>query len=97
MGLTFFVKTTPGERVETHISLPEPTDCLLFGTLTDSSGAPAVRLPLLLLRDGEEFPTAQCVTDEQGRFCFGPLESEQLYQVCVFRPGGRIRRLDIQL
>ncbi len=97
MGLTFFVKPLPGERVEAHIALPESADCVIFGTITGSNGSPAAGLPVLLLRDGEELPMMQCVTDVHGLFCFGPLEGEQLYQVCVFQTGSRARRLDVQL
>ena len=52
---------------------------------------------VLLLRDGEVLPMAQCTTDEHGLFCFGPLAEEQLYQVSVFQSGQRVRHLDIQL
>ena len=97
MGLTFFVKTLPGERVETNITLPEPSGSTICGTITASGGEPAAGVLVLLLRDGEPFPLAQCVSDEHGLFGFGPLAEEQLYQLCVFPAGQRARRLDVQL
>ena len=97
MGLTFFVKALPGERVEASITLPEPTESILCGTVTDSAGEPAAGLTVLLLEDGQRFPLAHGTTDEQGLFCFGPLREDQLYQVCVMQGGQRVRRLEIQL
>ena len=52
MGLTFFVKTLPGERVETNITLPEPSSSTICGTITASGGEPAAGVLVLLLRDG---------------------------------------------
>ena len=97
MGLTFFVKTLPGERVETNITLPEPSGSTICGAITASGGEPAAGVLVLLLRDGEPFPLAQCTTDEHGLYCFGPLAEAQLYQLCVFQAGQRVRHLDIQL
>ena len=97
MGLSFFAKPLPGERVEAHISLPQPAHALLCGRVTDDDGQPVIHVPVLLLRDGEDFPAAQCLSDEHGLFCFGPLEGDQLYQLRVFPGGPRIRRLDVQL
>ena len=96
MALTFFVKPLPGERVEAAITLPEPGGSLICGTISGPTG-PAAGIPVLLLRDGEDFPAAQCLSDEHGLFCFGPLEGDQLYQLRVFPGGPRIRRLDVQL
>lgn len=97
MGLTFFVKTLPGERVEANITLPEQSGSVICGTITGSNGNPATGTLVLLLRDGEVLPMAQCTTDEHGLFCFGPLAEEQLYQISVFQSGQRVRHLDIQL
>jgi len=97
MGLSFFVKTLPGERAEAHITLPESGGSLICGRVTLPDSDPAAGIPVLLLRDGEDFPFAQCLTDEQGLFCFGPLEAEQLYRLSIFHSGERVRRLDIQL
>ena len=97
MGLTFFVKTLPGERVEANIVLPEPDGSAICGTVTGADGHPAAGVLVLLLRDGEELPQAQCTTDEHGLFCFGPLAEDQLYRISVFQAGRRVRRLDVQL
>ena len=97
MGLTFFVKTLPGERVEANITLPDPAGSAICGTITGSDNAPAAGVLVLLLRDGEVLPQAQCTTDENGLFCFGPLMEDQLYRICVFQSGRRVRHLDVQL
>ena len=97
MGLTFFVKTLPGERVEANITLPEPAGSAICGTVTRSGGVPAANVLVLLIKDGEELPQAQCTTDEHGLFCFGPLPEDQLYRICIFEAGRRVRRLEVQL
>ena len=65
--------------------------------MTDDDGQPVIHVPVLLLPDGEAEPAALGLTDEHGRFCFGPLEPERLYQVCIYCGGERVRRLDVQL
>lgn len=97
MSLTFFVKPLPGERVEANLTLPEAHSCLILGTIRHTGGDAAPGLPVLLFQDGEDSPSMQCITDAHGLFCFGPLEGDQLYQVCVFQTSGRTRRLDVQL
>lgn len=97
MAMSFFVKTQPGERVEASVTLPEQGGSSICGVVTGSGGEPAPGVLVLLLRDGEPFPLAQCTTDEHGLYCFGPLAEAQLYQLCVFQAGQRVRHLDIQL
>ena len=97
MAMSFFVKTQPGDRVEANVTLPEQGGSSICGVVTGSGGEPAPGVLVLLLRDGEPFPLAQCVSDEHGLFGFGPLAEEQLYQLCVFPAGQRARRLDVQL
>ena len=53
---------------------------------------------MLLFTDDMEVPVliGRTVTDKEGQFIFGPLESGQLYAVKVFKNDLQQRRLEIR-
>lgn len=94
-SLKFYVKPSPGERVETELALPGEQPALILGTVRLPTSDPAGECAVLLYADGDDAPLHQAFTDEQGRFCFGPLPGDRLYIINIYRDGTRIRSLEI--
>ncbi len=99
MNLTqsFYVRPRAHERVETVIHLQDDPRPALLGAVRTEDGHPAAGALVVVYRSGgagaADVPAGALYTDEQGRFAFGPLEPETLYQVQVFR-GGACRMLE---
>lgn len=93
--LKLYVKPAPGERVETDLTLPDAQPATILGTVRTPAGDPAGACSVLLYADGEDAPLHQAFTDEQGRFCFGPLPGDRLYIINIYRDDTRIRALEI--
>ena len=94
----FYVRPAAGELIRA-VFAPEPDDrAILLGRLTDGSGMPVEDGAVLLFRDGMEQPEllGRTVTDRDGMFLFGPLESGILYVVQVFKNGLQERNLELK-
>ena len=57
-----------------------------------------IETALTLPEDAETHePIAQAFTDETGRFLFGPLASEHLYYIHIYRDTTHVRTLEITI
>lgn len=95
----FFLKPGAHERIETVVRLTPDERPALLGTVLDSGQRPVEAALVTLYRsggaDGTDQPVGSLYTDSLGRFAFGPLESDRLYQVQVFKSSSRVRCLEL--
>ncbi len=86
---SFFVKPNAHERIETVIHLQADRRPALLGTVLGGNGQPVEDALVTVYRSGgadhPDLPVGALYTDALGRFAFGPLEADELYQVQVFR------------
>ena len=95
-SLKFYLKTTPGERVEADLALPESEGAVLTGTVSRHSGDPAAGA-LIVVLDGETLrPVCHCIADAQGIFAAGPLPGA-LYHIHVYDGAAPVRVVTIRL
>ena len=94
--LKFYLKTTPGERVETELTLPESEEAVIAGTVTRKNGDPAAGA-LILVLDGETLdPVCHCIADSQGVFAIGTLPAA-LYHIHIYDSAAPVRVVKIKL
>jgi hypothetical protein len=94
--LKFYLKTSPGERVETELTLPENEGTVITGTVTRKTGEPAAGV-LILVMDSETMqPICHCVSDAQGIFAVGPLPAA-LYHIHIYDGATPVRIVKIKL
>ncbi len=95
----FYIKPSPGELIETLMQLEPDRRSAVCCTVLDKKGAVVPDALALLFRPSQETEKAvliqQTFTDEAGQFIFGPLESETLYVIKVFKNGVKLRELEI--
>lgn len=95
---SFFVKPNAHERIETVVHLQADSRPSLLGTVLNKSGRPVGDALVTVYRSGgadaPDKPVGALYTDELGRFAFGPLEPDGLYQVQVFKRGDVTRMLE---
>ncbi len=94
-SLKFYIKPAPGERVQAELTLPAAQESFLLGTVKTAAGDPAVGCAVLLQADGGGVPVHQAVTDETGRFVFGPLPGDQLYIINIYHDDTHVRTVEI--
>ena len=90
----FYLKPTPGQRVETQLTVQQDNTATIFGRIHNTTGAPLPTVLVLLFQEGKDSPIAQCESDLDGHFAFGGLPGNTLYQVKVFPPGPAPRVLE---
>ncbi len=81
--LRCYIKTVPGERVETELTLPEEAGGVIAGTVLRRSGEPAPAAVVLAVDCETGTPLLHCVTDSEGFFLLGPLPAK-LYDLHVY-------------
>ena len=95
----FFLKPGAHERIETVVRLAPDERPALLGTIVDNGQRPVEAALVTIYRSGgaagDDQPVGSLYTDALGRFAFGPLEPDRLYQVQVFKSGGRVRCLEL--
>lgn len=98
---SFFIKPNAHERIETIVHLQADRRPSLLGTVLNTSGRPVSDALVTVYRSGgadaPDSPVGALYTDELGRFAFGPLEPDRLYQVQVFKRGDMTRTLEQSL
>ena len=96
----FYVKTSAGEQIDTTVHMDPDTRCAICGTVLDPKGAPISDALLILFKTGSEpdppVPVSQFFTDSDGQFMFGPLESNALYLIKIFKNSIKLRELEIR-
>lgn len=95
----FYFRPGKGEQVNTVITPEADERSAIYGKVADAKGRPvADAMVLLFSTGGEQEPSllARFCTDGDGHFLFGPLESEKLYLIKVFKNDVKIRELEIR-
>ena len=95
----FYLMPGRGEQVTTIVTAEPEEHSSIFGRVVDKKGSPIADALVLLLYAPEGMTTslaARFVTDEDGHFLFGPLESGALYQIKVFKNDMKVRELEIK-
>ena len=88
--LRCYIKTVPGERVETELTLPEPAGAVIAGRVRRSSGEPAPGAVVLAVDCQSGDPLFHCTADCDGIFVLGPLPAK-LYDLHVYDGGTPVR------
>ena len=96
----FYVKPSSGEQIETKVHIDPDNRSAIYGTILDPKGAPVSEALLLLFKAGRDSgpasPISQLFTDADGQFVFGPLETDVLYLIKVFKNSIKLRELEIR-
>ena len=95
----FYLMPGRGEQITTVVTTEPEEHSSIFGRVVDQKGAPISGALVLLFYSPEGMSTnlvARFVTDEDGHFMFGPLESGALYQIKVFKNNMKVRELEIK-
>ena len=97
---SFFVRPGAYEQIETIVHLQADRRPALLGTVYSENGRPVENALVTVYRSGgadkADQPVGALYTDALGRFAFGPLEPDELYQVQVFKNGATSRILEQQ-
>lgn len=91
------IKPQPGEHIETTIPLPQDTTALITGSVHSHTGTPVPDALVLLLRHQDGMLLDSTLTDSEGRFFLGPVESDQLYTLRVQSGTHQTRILELNL
>lgn len=93
---SFYFRPMENEQIETTIHMRPDTRSCIFGTVKDTSDNP-IKDALVLLFDGEDEPRllSQTYTDDSGQFYFGPLVSNTLQKIKIFRNQIKLRELEV--
>ena len=90
----FYIKPGTGEQAETAIPLPRPKGAVIAGRVNDDLGP--VEGALVLLIDQETDALLHyTVTDNLGRFWFGPLDEDRLYFLRVQKLDSSLRTVEL--
>lgn len=89
MNYSFCVKPNAHERIETTIHLQSDHRPALIGTVLNDTGKPVENALITIYKSGcakgDDTTIGTVYTDNLGRFAFGPLEPNHLYEVKVFK------------
>lgn len=89
MNYSFCVKPNEHERIETTIHLQADHRPALIGTVLNETGKPVEDALITIYKSGcaskDDTTIGTVYTDNLGRFAFGPLEPNHLYEVKVFK------------
>ena len=94
----FYFRPGEGEAVTTRLCCASRQGSSIMGAVRTEEGecvSGAMALLFRVPRSGEPELLAEFVTDEEGHFFFGPLESGELYLVKVFKSALEKRELEI--
>lgn len=94
--LQFYIKTIPGERVETDLTLPKDSGGIITGTVIRADGEPAAAAVVLALDCESMQPVCHCLTNSQGFFVLGPLPAA-LYDIYVYDGASPVRVVKIEV
>jgi hypothetical protein len=92
-----YLKPGTGETLDLSISLPPEDRALISGLALEDPDAPIAEALVLLLDQETGALISYTVSDDQGRFWFGPLVPDRLYMLRVQKPGGKARTVELHL
>lgn len=96
----FYFRTAGGEQINTTLApLPDDRGAICGKVIDERSRPVEEALVLLLLSppEGEPELMSRAYTDDDGHFLFGPLESDKLYLIKVFKNDVKLRELEIKV
>lgn len=92
----FYFKPARGEQIETTVHIEPDMRSAICGTVREKQDKAVEGALVLLFKAGQEVSLlGRQFTDEEGQFYFGPIESEMLYLIKVFKNNIKIRELEI--
>jgi len=94
----FYFKPSAGELIETIVHTEFDKRTAICGTVLDKEDNPVEDALVLLFRlteEGEEL-VYRIFTDKAGYFIFGPLESDVLYLIKIYKNSVKLRELEIR-
>jgi protocatechuate 3,4-dioxygenase beta subunit len=92
----FYFRPAQGEQIETVIHMEPDQRSAISGIVRDRSDQPVEgALVLLFQAEREGILYGRQFTDDEGRFFFGPIESEVLYLIRIYKNQIKIRELEI--
>lgn len=98
MTSKFYFRPARGEHIYTEITQEADTRCAFCGRVLDGRGNAVPEVVALLFpgETGDFRLLARSCTDEEGYFMFGPLESEALYLIRLYKNDLKLRELEIR-
>ena len=94
----FYFKPAKGEYIETSVFLEEDDRSAIYGTVWESKSKPMEDALVCLFKakeEGSHRPVSCQFTDCEGHFFFGPLESDILYVIKIYKDNVKFRELEI--
>ncbi len=93
----FFARPDEGELLTAQVTLTRQPGSAILGTARTREGQPvpgALALLFCVPEEGQPELMELFITDEEGQFFFGPLQSGRLYLVKVAAGGSGVRVLE---
>ncbi|MCL2084168.1 MAG: carboxypeptidase-like regulatory domain-containing protein [Oscillospiraceae bacterium] len=95
----FFFRPGVNERIETQVELAPETRSAIHGVIRGVDGLPVSDAVVMLFETGktpdELQHITQMISDENGRFVFGPLTAGTLYMIKIFKNAVKLRELEV--
>ena len=94
----FYFRPGKGEQINATVSAEPDGRSAICGRVLDQKGRPIQDALALLFRSVEGDAPAlegRFCTDEDGLFLFGPLQSEVLYIIKIYKNDTKIRELEV--
>ena len=94
----FYFKPAKGEYIETSVLLEDEDRSAIYGTVWESKDRPLEGALVFLFKakDREIHKPLSCqFTDSEGQFFFGPLDSDALYLIKIYKDSVKFRELEI--
>lgn len=94
----FYFKPSEGEQIETIVHTEIDKRTAICGTVLDKDDKPVENALVLLFRSSEEGEELvfRIFTDKAGYFVFGPLESNVLHLIKIYKNSVKLRELEIR-
>ena len=94
----FFIRPGVNERIETQVNLKAETRSAIHGVIRGENGLPVADAVVMLFETGNTpddlHHITQMISDENGRFVFGPLTAGKLYMIKIFKNAVKLRELE---
>ena len=96
-GTEFFFRPAEGEYIETVVYIEQEKASAICGKVKYEGDKGAVNEALVLLfrAGGEKELVDRQFTNVEGQFYFGPIESNELYLIKIYKNNVKIRELEI--
>ena len=96
----FYFNSGENQQIETIVHISPDSRSAIYGYVKDQADNPIQDALVLLFETGVSLDdlslSARVFTDELGQFVFGPLISNRLYYIKVYKNTAKIRELEIR-